>query len=151
MGEYLRLARLYLVLLAIVTVGRWLMGTFGVPYERGHHVFSLVTLSVFGVLFYGAFCRRWLGYRLHQAAILGYLLGLATQMVILVATAVSYGAGMETYFTNPRALNVPEAIPFASAMVRRLGAVIANPLFAAIIGCIGWAVGGLLPESRRSE
>jgi len=151
MGEYLRLARLYLVLLAIVTLGRWLMGTFGVPYERGHHVFSLVTLSVFGVLFYGAFCRRWLGYRLAQAALLGYLLGLATQIVIVLATAVSYGAGLDTYFNHPRALNVAAALPFAAAMGRRLGALVANPLFSALIGCIGWAVGGLLPESRRSE
>jgi hypothetical protein len=33
--EYARLARPYFVMLAIVTIGRWLMGTaFGVPMKR---------------------------------------------------------------------------------------------------------------------
>jgi len=151
MGEYLRLARVYLVLLAIFTVARWLTGTFGVPYDRGHHVFSLVTLTVFGALFYGAFARRWLGYRLAQAAVLGYVLGMAAQIVIVLATAISYGAGLDTYFTNPRALNVEGPLPFGDAMIRRLGGLIVNPLSAALIGCIGWALGALLPETPRSE
>jgi hypothetical protein len=150
MREYLRLTRLFLVLLAIVTLGRWMMGVKGVPYDRGHHVFSLVILTVFSSLFYGAFCRRWLGYRLSQAAILGFLLGLATQIVIVVATAASYMAGMDTYFTNPRALNADAALPFGAAMARRLGAAVGNPFSSAIVGCIGWALGGLLPERPRT-
>ena len=44
--EYSRLARPFFVMLAIVAVGRWLQGTaFGVPYEKGTHVFSIVTLT----------------------------------------------------------------------------------------------------------
>ena len=61
MNEYLRVARLYMVVLAIFTVGRLFMGARGVPYERGHHVFSLVTMSLMASAFYGAFCRRWRG------------------------------------------------------------------------------------------
>lgn len=151
MARYAKLARLYLVLLAIFTVGRWLMGTFGVPYDKGHHVFSLVILTAFAALFYGAFCRRWLGYRLFQAALLAYLLGLAAQLVIVLATALSYGLGMDTYFTNPRALNAEGPLTFAQAIVRRLGGVVANPFVAAVIGCIGWALGALLPDPPRSE
>lgn len=151
MAHYLKLARLYLVLLAIFTVGRWLMGIFGVPYDKGHHVFSLVILTAFSSLFYGAFCRRWLGHRLFQAALLGYLLGLAAQVVIVLATALSYGIGLDTYFTNPRALNAESALSFGEAFGRRIGGLVANPLIAALIGCIGWALGGLLPSPPRSE
>ena len=45
MAAKLKVAQLYLVLLGIVTLGRWLQGTFGVPYDRGHHVFSIVVLT----------------------------------------------------------------------------------------------------------
>jgi len=71
MADMLRVARLFLVLLALVTAGRWLMGTFGVPYENGHHVFSIVILTAFSCIYYGAFTRRWLDYRLIQAVMLG--------------------------------------------------------------------------------
>src|SRR3989442_7181904 len=64
MAENLKLARLYLLLLALFTVGRWLSGTFHVPYEKGTHVFSVVTLTGYAAVFYCAFCRRWRGFRL---------------------------------------------------------------------------------------
>ena len=75
MAETLRVARLFFVLLVLVTTGRWLMGTFGVPYEKGHHVFSVVILTIFSCLYYGAFTRRWLDYRLIQAGMLGVIFG----------------------------------------------------------------------------
>jgi hypothetical protein len=75
MAENLKLARLYLLLLAIAVVGRWLFGTFGVPYEKGHHVFSIVTMTLYSAIFYGAFCRRWRHFRLWRAAGLGITLG----------------------------------------------------------------------------
>ena len=54
--EYARLARPYFVMLAIVTIGRWLMGTaFGVPYEKGTSVLSIVTLTLFASIFSAAF------------------------------------------------------------------------------------------------
>ena len=63
--EYARLARPFFVMLAIVTVGRWVQGTvFGVPYEKGTHVFSIVTLTLFASLFSAVFTRAWLGWRL---------------------------------------------------------------------------------------
>ena len=63
--EYARLGRPYFVLLAIVTVGRWLMGTaFAVPYEKGTNILSIVTLTLFASIFSAAFTRRWLDWRL---------------------------------------------------------------------------------------
>ena len=43
MAEILKLARLFFVLLGIFAVGRWILGVRRVPYEQGHHIFSIVT------------------------------------------------------------------------------------------------------------
>ena len=146
MADMLRVARLFFVLLALVTTGRWLMGTFGVPYENGHHVFSIVILTAFSCIYYGAFTRRWLDYRLIQAVMLGVVMGLAAQILILLLTAASYGFGLETYFNHPTALNAPGALPFGAAMGVRLGGLVGNSIGAGIVACLGWALGGLLPK-----
>ncbi len=146
MKENLRLARPYFILLGLVTLGRWLQGTFGVPYEKGHHVFSIVILTVFSTIYYGAFTRRWRGYRLSQAMGLGFTLGLTSQIVILLATVVSYAFGLHTFFNYPTALNVAEAVGFSQALVIRLGGLVGNSIFACIGGGLGWTLGGALPE-----
>jgi hypothetical protein len=147
MAQHLRLARLFWLLLALFTVGRLAMSR--VPYEKGHHVFSLVTLTIFATLFYGAFTRRWLDYRVLQAMTLGAILAFSAQVVILVATAASYSLGVSTYFTQPRALlgmNAgPEPVGFGQAMLARVGGLIANTITSAILGALGWVMGGLLP------
>lgn len=147
MAEHLRVARLYMLLLAIFTVGRWLQGTVvKTPYERGHQVFSIVILTILSALYYGAFCRRWRGYRLGQAAMLGLLLGLMSQVVIFLATFLSYVLDVDTYFRAPRALNVELPIGMADAMLNRAGGLVVNSINAGIAGALGWAMGALLPE-----
>jgi hypothetical protein len=150
MAQHLRLARLFWLLLAIFTIGRLLMTR--VPYDKGHHVFSLVTLTIFSTLFYGAFTRRWLDYRVLQAMMLGGLLGLSAQVVIVVATLASYLLGVDTYFTQPRALlginAPPDAVAFGDAMLRRAGGLVGNTITAAILGALGWVMGALLPTEK---
>jgi hypothetical protein len=146
MAELLRVARLYFVLLAIVAVGRLLLGAFHVPYARGTQVFSVVILTLFASLFYGAFCRRWHDYRLIQAVALGVLMGAASQLAILVLTVASYGLGVSTYFVHPTALGATDAVPFERALVVRLGGLVGNSIFAGIVAALGWALGALLPE-----
>ena len=146
LSENLKLARLYLVLLALFALARWLQGSFGVPYDRGHHVFSIVTLTVMSCLYYGAFCRRWRGARLLQAVGFAFLLGLLSQLVIFAATLLSYALDLQTYFNNPRALNVTEPVELIRAAGIRAGGLLANSIFAGITGALGWALGGLLPE-----
>jgi hypothetical protein len=146
MAQYLRLARLYFLLLAICTLGRWLMGVYKVPYDRGSPVFSIVILTTNAAILYGAFCRRWRGFSAWQAAIMGFVMGLASQIVIFLATALSYSLEMNTYFNNPIALNSPVPLSFGQAMLTRLGGLIGNPISAGIVGALGWAFGGLLPE-----
>jgi hypothetical protein len=145
--EFLRLARPFLVLLAVFAVGRWWVGVRGLDYTKGHHIFSLVTLTALGCIFYAAFARRWLGYAIMRAVGLGMTLMLCTQIVILFLTAVSYLLGMNTYFNHPTALNAEGPVAFGAAMGGRLGGLVANTLFAGIAGAIGWVLGAALPES----
>lgn len=146
LGANLRLARPYLVLLATFTLGRWLQGLCGVPYDRGHHVFSIVTLTAVSCLYYGAFMRRWRGHALMQSVLLAVLLGLIAQTVILVSTLASYALDLQTYFNHPVALNTTEPMPLAQALSVRMGGMVGNSIFAGILGALGWALGGLLPE-----
>ncbi|HUG54569.1 MAG TPA: hypothetical protein VMR21_13260 [Vicinamibacteria bacterium] len=149
MREYIRVARLYMIVLAIFTVGRLLMGARGVPYERGHHVFSLVIMTLLASAFYGAFCRKWLGYTVTKAMGLGATLGLLCQVVVLVATVASYALGAETYFVHPRAVMGPDAegpIPFGQALVSRVGGAVINAALNALAAAIGWVMGATLPE-----
>jgi hypothetical protein len=154
MSESLRLARLYMVLLAIFTVGRWVQGASGIPYERAHQVFSIVILTLLAAVFYGAFGRRWRRLRPAQTVLLGVTLGLSAQVVILLATVLSYATGTDTYFNHSIALNVslpcepPVDVPLARALTVRAGGLVFNTLATGIAGGLGWALGALLPEER---
>jgi hypothetical protein len=160
MAEQLKLLRPYLALLGVVAVARFVQGPLGVPYGRGHHVFSIVTLTAFSCIYYGVFVRRWRGQRLMQAIVLAFVLGVTSQLVILLMTLLSYALSLETYFNHPIALNLreslapadllqatnPEPVALAKAVGNRLGGLIGNSIFAGILGAIGWTLGGLLPE-----
>jgi len=148
--EYARLARPFFVMLAIVTVGRWLMGTvFPVPYERGTAVFSIVTLTIMASLFSAVYSRRWLDWRIARAVGFGMFLALVAQVVILLSTAASYLLGVSSYFVNPIALNRAEAVGFGTAMGIRVGGLVVNTILNGISGALGWALGGLLPGREQ--
>lgn len=158
MGDDLKLARPYLVLLGIFAIARFLQGPLGVAYGKGHHWFSIVTLTVFSCVYYGVFVRRWRGYRLMQAILLAFLLGVISQLLILALTLLSYALSLETYFTHPVALSVRllaetdlqpgpwPPVELGRAVGVRLGGLVGNSIFAGIAGAIGWTIGGLLPE-----
>jgi len=149
--EYARLARPYFVLLAIVTVGRWLMGTlFAVPYEKGTNILSIVTLTLFASLFSAVFTRRWLGWRLPQSAGFAMFMALVSQVVILLSTAASYGLGISSYFNEPLAITrQAEPIGFVAAMGLRVMGLVVNTLLNGITGALGWGLGALLPVRER--
>src|SRR5262245_1699541 len=124
MAEYLKLARLYLLLLAIVTIGRWTLGFQHVPYEKATDKLSIVILTLFASIFYGAFGRRWLNFRIGQAMTMAIVLALLSQVVILASTIASYALGIDSYFTNRLALDptATDAIPFGRAVgIRAFG------------------------------
>jgi len=149
MAENLKLARLYLLILAIVTAGRWSLGLRHVPYEQGTFMFSIVTTTLFASIFYAAFTRRWLGYRILQAVTLTMLLGLLGQVVVFLSTVASYSLGIDSYFSDSRALTRQEgAVGFAQAMGIRVGGLVVNTLLNGIAGALGWVTGGVLPSSK---
>lgn len=145
-ADYFRVARLYFVLLAIFTVGRLAQGAMGVSYDKAHHVFSLVTLTLMAAIYFGAFCRRWRGYTLLQAMGLGLMMGVIAQVVIFTVTVISYAIGANTFFNHPTALNVTEPLPLGDALLVRARGLVFGPILMAVGAAIGWALGGLLPE-----
>ena len=151
MNEYLRVARLYMVVLAIFTVGRLVTGLRGIPYEKGHAIFSLVTMSFLACAFYGAFTRKWLGYSVTKVMGLGATIGLIGQIVILTMTVLSYALHMDTYFVNPRALNATEPLPFGTALAGRIGGLVVNCVMCALSAAIGWVMGAVLPPPTKAS
>jgi hypothetical protein len=149
MKEYLRLARLYMIVLAIFTVGRLVTGFRGIPYDRGHAIFSLVTMTFLSSAFYGAFCRKWLGYSVTKAMGLGATLGLIGQVVILTMTVLSYALHIDTYFMNPRALNATAHLSFGAALVSRVGGLVVNCAMCALAAAVGWVMGATLPPPSK--
>jgi len=150
MAEHLKLARLYLMILAIMTVGRWSLGFRHVPYAQGTDKLSIVMMTLFASVFYAAFTRRWLGYRILQAVALTMLLGLLGQVVVFLSTVASYALGIDSYFNNPMALTRQEAaVGFAQAMGIRMGGLVANTILNGIAGALGWVMGGALPSKSK--
>ena len=147
MAEYLRIGRMYFVLLAVFAVARFAQGAMGVAYEKAHHVFSIFILTVLASVFYAAFCRRWRGFRLPQAMCLGAIFGFVAQVVIFLATVISYALGLETFFNHMTALNQTEPVAFGRAIGIRAPALVVFPIVNAIAATIGWALGGLLPDA----
>jgi|SRR5438477_9182044 len=153
MKEYLSVARLYMIVLAIFTIGRLAVGFRGVPYEKGHAIFSLVTMSLMAATFHGAFCRRWRGYTVTQAMGLGATIAVLAQAVILVITVLSYALHLDTYFVNPRAILGPSGagpVGFGVALGSRVGGAVVNVAMCAVAAALGWIMGVTLPEPGRA-
>jgi hypothetical protein len=147
MSENLRVIRFYLVLLAIFTVGRWGLSLGGAKYEDTHQVFSIVILTLISSAYYGLLTRGFVGGGLKRALAIGALLGAASQVVIFLSTAISYILGIDSFFNYPRALNVPEAIPFGQAMVARAITFVVNVVFNVIAAALGYAIAGVGPKA----
>ena len=151
-GEYAQLAKFGFIIILIVTIGRWTLSLMGVPYfPRGHVFFSIVLASIFLALAYGGFSRRYLGFGWRQAMVLMVLLAVYAQVLILISTVISYGAGIETYFNHPEALNVEAAIPFGEALTARILGVVFFPINLIVAGSLGYWLGGQLPALSSND
>ena len=146
MSEYLRFARLAILLLALFLIGRLIVGARGVPYETGTGIFSMVTLSWILSFVFAAFSRPLRGYGLKQAVLLGVTIVLSAQILIFAATVLSYLVGAETYFNHPTALNVPEPVGLVQALPIRLFGLVVNTIVGSIWAILGWLAGNLLPK-----
>ena len=147
-ADYLRFIRFAWLLFLIAAAGRLALGTMDVPYIKGTWFFSIVMLTVHLCIIYGAFSKKFKGYRLPQAVILGTLIALSAQIIILILTVASYALNAETYFNHPLAIaGVTEYIPFGEALKARLSGLVENSLMGGIASLLGWLAGGLIPDN----
>ena len=143
MGENLRLIRFYLALLALFTVGRWGLSLGGAEYGKTHQIFSIVILTYISTAYYAFLVRGFAGGGLKRALLIGALLGAISQVVVFLSTAISYMAGMDTFFNYPRALNVEQAIPFGKAMGARAFGLVANVVTNVIAALLGYGIASM--------
>ena len=148
MTKHLRLMGFYFWLLGLFTLGRWAISFSGMEYARATWFFSLVTLSLIASAHHAAFARGFQGYGLKDAAGLGAMIGLVTQIVIFVSTALSYMLGLSTLWNAPAALNQATAVPFGAAMLARTGGLVVNVILNVIAALIGYAMGGSLKGAK---
>lgn len=148
MREKIAFIRLPILLLFLFFLGKLWLGAIGKPYALGNRLFSILTLAIHLELVWGAFSRRYLNYGAGGGAIVGLLIGLAGQIFIWLGTAGSYLVGAQTHFNDPEALNATAAVPFATAMLGRTVGLVINTVSGAIVGLIGWALGGLIPARK---
>lgn len=148
MAKQLRLMGFYFWLLGLFTVGRWAISFSGMDYARATWIFSLVPLALIASVHHAAFARALQGYSVKDAVVLGALIGFVTQVVIFASTALSYGLGLSTLWNSPTALNQTAAVPFASAMIARVGGMVVNTILNVVAALIGYAMGGSIKTSR---
>jgi hypothetical protein len=150
MREKLQFVRLPIVLFVIFFLGRLAVGAaMGVSkesYDLANRLFSMVILQVHIALLWGAVGRRYRGYQIVDSIAAVVLAVAVSQILVYAGTAISYIAGINTLFNFGEALNQPGAtLSFAAAIGARTITFIANCVMGAILGAIGWALGGLVP------
>ncbi len=149
-SKVLRFVRLPFLLLAIFAFARFMLGVNGVPYApRGNAMFSVFGLTLISSFYFGALSKRLGGFSWGGTVLVGYSIGMWAQILIFLATWVSYAAGIETsYFRHWDALNVPEGtvVPLSAAMMARVGGLVIGPIIAIVPAVIGRACAALAPE-----
>jgi hypothetical protein len=147
-SKVLRFVRLPFLLLVIYTVARFALGANGVPYApRGNAMFSILGASVISSFLFGAMSKRLGGWG--AAALTGLSIGLFGQILIFIATWLSFAMGIETsYFRHWDALNVPEGtiVPMGAAMMTRVQGLFISPIVSIVAALIGRACSALAPE-----
>ena len=150
-SRVLRFVRLPFLVVAIYAVARFMRGVNGVPYApRGNAMFSVFGVTMISSFYFGALSRRLGGFNWGGTVLVGYSIGLWAQILISLATWLSFAAGIETsYFRHWDALNVPEGtvVPLGAAMMARVGGLVIGPIITIVPAIIGRACSALAPES----
>lgn len=152
-AKVLRLIALPLVLLLIWTIARFSLGVSGMPYApRGNAMFSVFGLTLISCIYYGALSKNLAGFGWGGTILTGYTLGLAAQILIFIATLVSYLMGVEgtSYFAHWDSLNVPEGtmLPLSKAMTTRALGLVFGPIFPIVAAVIGRLLASLVPKPQ---
>jgi hypothetical protein len=149
LSSVLRFVRLPLLLIVIWAIARFSLGLAGVPYApRGNAIFSIVGLTIISCLYFGALSGKVGGFGWGGTALVGVSLGLFAQILIFLATLISYLGNLNTYFVHWDALNAPEGtvVPMAQALATRASGLVFNSITSGIAALIGRLLGGLAPK-----
>ncbi len=168
LSSVLRFVRLPLLLVTIWATVRFILGVTGVPYApRGNAMFSIYSVMMLSCLYFGALSKNLAGFKWGGTILTGVTIGVYAQILILLATVISYAANLNTsYFVHWDALNVdpatltppvemadallhPEKVPMppmSKALGARLFGILINGVIAGIFAVIGRLLSGLAPK-----
>jgi len=166
----LNFLKLPFVLITIYAVLRFIIGASGVPYApRGNAMFSVLGVTLISCVYFGALSGKVGGFSWGGAALIGLSLGLFSQILIFLATFISYAGGFTTSYyihwdalnLNPANFNVPlvDALmdpgkvtePMGKALVTRASGLVFNSISATIVALIGRALAGLAPRPHSTN
>jgi hypothetical protein len=153
-GRVLHFVRLPLLLLTLFTIARFSLGVAGVPYApRGNAMFSVLGLTIVSSVYFGALSGRVGGFGWSGAILIGVCIGFFAEVLIFLATLLSYVTHLNTYFVHWDALNVPEGtvVPMSRALASRAGGLIAGPIIGLVFALLGRALGALAPSPAGRE
>jgi hypothetical protein len=149
-ARVIRFVRLPMLLLTIYAVGRFSLGVSGFPYApRGNAIFSVLGLAIISSFYFGALAGRIGGFRWGGTALVGFSIGLFAQLLIFLATWISFAADLPaSYFRHWDSLNAPEGtlVPFAAAMRSRAGGLVLGPVLPVVAALLGRLAGALAPK-----
>lgn len=148
-GRVFSLLRLPFLLIIIWVIARFLLGVAGVPYApRGNAMFSVVGLSIISSIYFGGLAKKLAGLGWGGTILVGISIGLFAEILILIATFISYQAHLNTYYNHWDALNIPEGttVPMAKAMATHATGLIGGSVICTIAALIGRILSALIPE-----
>lgn len=167
LSSVLRFVRLPLLLVTIWATVRFILGVTGVPYApRGNAMFSIYSVMMLSCLYFGALSKNLAGFKWGGTILTGVTIGVYAQILILLATVISYAANLNTYFVHWDALNIdltklsppisladallyPERVtmPMSEALVGRVLGIFINGAIAGVFAVIGRLLSGLAPKT----
>ncbi len=150
-SQVLRFVRLPLLLILLYAIGRFALGVLGVPYApRGNAIFSVLGLAIISSFYFGALSGRVGGFGWLGALLIGFIIGEYAQVLIFLATVISYVVHLNTYYIHWDSLNAPKdtVVPMAQALTSRAVGLVVGSLLPIIAALIGRALSALAPAPR---
>ncbi len=150
-SQVLRFVRLPLLLILLYAIGRFTLGVMDVPYApRGNAIFSVLGLAIISSFYFGALSGRVGGFGWLGALLIGFVIGEYAQILIFLATLISYVAHLNTYYIHWDSLNAPPntVVPMAQALTSRAVGLAVGSLLPIIAALIGRALAALAPVPR---
>jgi len=151
LGEYVRFARVGIVLILLVGVARFIVGVSGVPYERATHLVSLTITTLALAIIYGAHAAatRFGGYSHLLPTVV--LLTFAMYGFIIAAIVVEGLGGIHGYFHAPGHGLAPGGIAVWDHVVGQLLAMLFSIGVFWVLAAVGFAaLRGLSLLARRA-